>query len=343
MNEISVIKIVSQKFALTIITLVASMVFAPSGLAETGIDASGFVENKIVANGRIITAGVTPDSAIWPLDVAMDRIALLLTFDANAKAHKSLDIARERLLEVREMVIQNRIDASAKAEAEHKIMLKVAEESSVKMRTDKGKTNALLEIENELEDHEEEIADVKNDIHIKVKVEGKFTEEQQNAIENFMQKILNSTGEVKLKIDIKVKGNLTAEQNAAIDELASQFEGNGEVKFRLKVNAIASKIALDAEEEFDSLLGLPIDKKEVASDRLEDAKEAFNELKIKIAELNGNNITIKASGKVLFEESQRHLLKAETAYIEKEYGEAYGQATATLRLAGNAKVGIEGD
>ncbi|MBI4009785.1 MAG: hypothetical protein HY361_01125 [Candidatus Aenigmarchaeota archaeon] len=329
--------------AAILVAVVSSMAFTPAGLAKSEVGVIGFVENKIVASGKVITAGVTPDSILWLLDVAIDRLDLLLTSDATAKAHKSLDIARERLLEVREMAIQNKLDASAKAEAEHRIMLRVAEESSAKMHTNNDKTKALSEIESELEKHEGEITGVKNNMHVKVKTEGNFTEEHQWAVENFMQKMLNSTGEVKLKIYIQIKGELTSEQKAVIDNLAKQFKGDEEVKFRIKVNVIADKIAVDAEDELESLLGVRIGKKEAASDRLEEAKEAFNELKARITALNESNITIKASDKVLFEESRKHLLKAETAFTERNYGEAYGQATAALKLAGNAKAEIEED
>lgn len=48
-----------------------------------------------------VSAGITPDSWLYGLDVAIDQITLLLNFDNGDKARKGLEIARERLLEVK--------------------------------------------------------------------------------------------------------------------------------------------------------------------------------------------------------------------------------------------------
>lgn len=40
-------------------------------------------------------AGVTPDSIWWGIDVALDKIALALTFDNEARAEKGLKIAED--------------------------------------------------------------------------------------------------------------------------------------------------------------------------------------------------------------------------------------------------------
>ena len=53
-------------------------------------------------------AGVTPDSPLYGLDRAMDRIALALTFNKAAKAEKGLNIAQERLMEAKEMADESK-------------------------------------------------------------------------------------------------------------------------------------------------------------------------------------------------------------------------------------------
>ena len=64
-------------------------------------------------------AGVTPDSFLWGIDKAIDQLTLLLIFDKGEKAKKGIEIARERLLEVREMVEENNLEAAEKAKEEH--------------------------------------------------------------------------------------------------------------------------------------------------------------------------------------------------------------------------------
>ncbi len=72
--------------------------------------------------------GITPDSFLWGLDNAIDQLTLLLTFDQAEKARKGLEIARERLLEVKQMIKENKADAAKKAEEAHgKHLLKVKE------------------------------------------------------------------------------------------------------------------------------------------------------------------------------------------------------------------------
>ena len=111
------------------VLVVSGIIVAPAGFADNA-GGSVYLGNKIVADGKVTTAGITPDSPLWPLDVAVKRLSLLLTLDDSAKAHGALQIARERLLEVREMIMQNKLDAAAKAEEEHKVMLKTASDSS---------------------------------------------------------------------------------------------------------------------------------------------------------------------------------------------------------------------
>jgi len=61
--------------------------------------------------------GITPDSPLWGIDVALDRLSLALT-SGPAKAQKGLEIAQERLLEVQAMIKEGKADAAAKAEEE---------------------------------------------------------------------------------------------------------------------------------------------------------------------------------------------------------------------------------
>ena len=89
-------------------------------------------------------AGTTPDSFLWGLDKAIDQLSLLLTFDKGEKAKKGIEIARERLLEVKEMVEDNKLEAAEKAKVEHgNVLIKVKE--SIKLLKRVNSTEEIKE------------------------------------------------------------------------------------------------------------------------------------------------------------------------------------------------------
>lgn len=60
--------------------------------------------------------GVTPDSSLWGLDRAIEKIGIALTFDKGKKVEKRLAVANERLAEVRAMLDKNDTESTEKAE-----------------------------------------------------------------------------------------------------------------------------------------------------------------------------------------------------------------------------------
>ena len=78
------------------------------------------------AREKSVNAGITPDSFLWGLDKALDNLNLLLTFNPAEKARKGIEIARERLEEVKVMAEKNKIESAEKAKDEElKILSKV--------------------------------------------------------------------------------------------------------------------------------------------------------------------------------------------------------------------------
>lgn len=59
---------------------------------------------SVVAEEELPDAGITPDSMLYGLDRAFERISLALTFDRAAKAEKHLEFASERIAELKTMV-----------------------------------------------------------------------------------------------------------------------------------------------------------------------------------------------------------------------------------------------
>lgn len=81
-------------------------------------------------------AGTTPDSALYGLDKAFERISLALTFDRAAKAEKRLQIASERIAELKAMTEKGKPEHNEKlmeeSEKEMDAAAKDAEEAEAK-------------------------------------------------------------------------------------------------------------------------------------------------------------------------------------------------------------------
>jgi hypothetical protein len=265
-----------------------------------------------------ITAGITPDSWLYGLDVAIDQISLLLTFDNGAKARKGLEIARERLLEVKEMVEENKLDAAERAQNEHANVLGTVTSAvgGIERANSTEELEEEIEIEMELEKHKEEIENVKGELKVKIEVEGVITPEQQALVDSILSSLENKTGEVEIEIE------------------------NKEDKTKIKVEVETGRSGKEVEIEIERKIGLLEKRKERAEDRIEDAREEIEEVKEELIEENVT-ITDIAGLEQLLREAEAKLESAELAFAEQNYGEAFGQATAAKQLAKNAKKLIE--
>jgi plastocyanin len=148
---------------------------------------------------QLTKAGTTPDSLFYFLDTAMEKISLAMTFNANTKAEKRLEIAEERLSEVKEMALKGEIKAMTKAEEGHKKLLMKVQEK-IEMSDD---SEMKSELEMKFQSHNERISEVKNELKIKIEFEGEITEEQQVLVDSIMANIENQAGEIEIKIKNK--------------------------------------------------------------------------------------------------------------------------------------------
>ena len=76
-----------------------------------------------------VEAGTTPDSPVWGLERAMERISLALTFGKANKAKKGLMHARERIAEVKAMIEAKKLDKATKAKQLHDEIMADVEEN----------------------------------------------------------------------------------------------------------------------------------------------------------------------------------------------------------------------
>ncbi len=267
--------------------------------------------------------GVTPDSFLWGVDRALEQISLLLAANPEAKAVKGLEIAQERLLEVKAMAEERNLPALEKAQkAHHKVLLRVKE--NVQLLDDED-PEALLEKELELDKkllaHQEQVAEVEAKLKVKIKVEGALSAEQQAKLDEFLASLGESAEEVeveiknkkdKTKIRIKEKtGKSEEEIEDEVEKLerekglleekikvrAETFEGKSSVKVELKFDtSTTDKEALLAEiaEKFslDADLAASLLKVEEEEDQEEAEAEERLRVKVKIDE-QGSDVTVK--------------------------------------------------
>jgi hypothetical protein len=93
------------------------------------------------------SAGITPDSRLYGLDRALERISLALTFNKAAKAEKRLKIASERLAELKEMTIKGKTEYTDNLADEYIDNIRAANEiAAVVSKEDRAKFDQLIEL-----------------------------------------------------------------------------------------------------------------------------------------------------------------------------------------------------
>lgn len=125
-------------------------------------------EDAIVAESTDLEEpGITPDSPLYGLDRAIERIGLALTFDKAKRSEKALRNAEERLAEVKAMVEANKLEHAERAQERHAEMLERAEEAAEEIEADGDEETAkdaeqkIAEIRARLREHVEKVAAVK--------------------------------------------------------------------------------------------------------------------------------------------------------------------------------------
>lgn len=98
---------------------------------------------SVVADEELPDPGVTPDSMLYGLDRAFERISLALTFDRAAKAEKRLQIASERISELKAMVDKGKPEFVEKLKEDYEEELNEAE-SDMEAARALGKNVTLL-------------------------------------------------------------------------------------------------------------------------------------------------------------------------------------------------------
>ena len=181
-------------------------------------------------------AGVTPDSPLWGLDRALERINLALTFGKSAKAKKGLAHARERLMEVKAMIAAKRIAQAEKAQKAHKNIMEDVTENVEDMGNGDGEQELAdqVEIEEALAKNEE----ILNNIRLKVRG---LSDEDKAQLEEVIGGLEGVTSEFKVKVQAnkqKTMIKIKAEKGATDEEIAALEAALKEGKELAKVRIV---------------------------------------------------------------------------------------------------------
>lgn len=200
--------------------------------------------------------GTTPDSALYFLDLALDNLALALTFDSDARIEKELEIAEERLAEVRAMILEGELEAMARAEGEHgKVFAKLKEEvKEVEDGTSEVELKKELEIERKIKRHGEKVEDVEKELKVKIEIEGEITPEQQALIDSILASLEGQTGEVEIEIE------------------------NEKGKTKIKIEQETGRSGDEVEDELEEELGIDEEEREEALEEIAEVREELEEL-----------------------------------------------------------------
>lgn len=198
-----------------------------------------------------VDPGVTPDSPVWGLERAMEKISLAFTFDKAEKARKRLENANERLAEVDAMIKAKKMEAAEKAEKAHDEELDAVAEDLEELEdggTDEELKDAI-EIETLIKGHQVALQNIRS----KLEREG-LTEEQQAKFGEIVAKFEANTIRVAAKAEEKkenVKTKLMS-KGASEDEVEDleieleeevevELEDEGKIKVKEKVHVRTSE------------------------------------------------------------------------------------------------------
>lgn len=212
---------------------------------------------------QLANPGITPDSALYFLDLAIENLGLALTFNNQVKIEKELDIAEERLAEAREMALKNNLNAMAKAEEKHEETLtKIKSElNEIKGDNSTDELEKELEIEEQINDHGEKIKAVKKELKLEININGELTPEQKKLIDSLIASFEGKTGEVQIEINTekqKTKKEIedeTGEDGDEIeDELQKELDIEDDNQIEIEVENGVAKVQAeinDTNQEFE--------------------------------------------------------------------------------------------
>ncbi|MBI5797447.1 hypothetical protein HZA98_00910 [Candidatus Woesearchaeota archaeon] len=186
-----------KMFGLGILCL---LLFSALGAAED-IGADANVQAVVDADTTVTDAGTTPDSFLYGIDIALEKISLALTSNPQKKTAKGLAYAQERLLEIRAMFEAKDLAHAEKAVKAHGDLFSSLEDS-----IDSGSSNSSEELaysvalEMALEKHKEKIKDIEDTLDFEDDSSASLAADLDGQTSAFDMKIKNHKEKAKAKV-----------------------------------------------------------------------------------------------------------------------------------------------
>ena len=211
------------------------MTFLLLGTLGTFVSAQDVVEEGV----ELEEAGTTPDSPLYGLDNAMDRIRLAFTFNRERKAERAMLMAEERLAEADAMITANQTAFAERAQERHDFFVQKAEEALADIESDGEEAvaeNALriiTRIQNRIEAHQEKVEAVHT--RILERQSETMTDEQLEHLEevfaNIKERANNAEAQVsQRKENVKTKYKvLTEKSDEEVEEVLDEIESEEEL------------------------------------------------------------------------------------------------------------------
>lgn len=161
-------------------------------------------ENEV----EVVGAGITPDSPLYGLERAMERIQLAFIRNKAERAKFKLDLAEERLAEAEEMIIENNPEAADEAQELHDELINETEQEIEELETNGNAESSEedLDVAQELQlrlmNHSTKVAFVKNRILERLSP-GNASSEQLAHLEAVFGKIIAKAQEMEAKMEQK--------------------------------------------------------------------------------------------------------------------------------------------
>tara|TARA_Y100000310_G_scaffold339911_1_gene434080 strand:- start:4343 stop:5548 length:1206 start_codon:yes stop_codon:yes gene_type:complete len=247
--------------------------------------------------------GIAPDSPLYFLDTALDRINLALTFSKESRAKLEVRLSEERLREVNLMIQKNKLEVAKKVQIAHSNRLLKARERIKDLDTTTDE-DTIAELETELEDQELLVEDAetasltlpefKAEDRIKreeiIKELRKSSEETKLRIRERREELIKLRPELEEKLrttkEVKLKENL----NLRIEHITDKVERSKQILERRSESSDNENLDL-------AIIKLEEAKQELESSNFEEAKALT---------LEANKLAVLVRGKS--EEARKKLL-----------------------------------
>ncbi len=212
------------------------LVFTIAAIGNT-VHAQDEQQESILLPGEE-NVGITPDSPLYGLSVALDRIRLALTFNKEKKAELGLKIAEKHLMKAKVLAMKGKAKGLDKATANYARFLEIARKQleEAKMRNETERAEKIQALITQLEMHEEEVGDAEELLAAsnipdeqKERIIQKLEEMRQRAEEH--RKMVEAKRE-QIKTILKQKYNLTDEEAEELMEKVKERAIHKNIAFR---------------------------------------------------------------------------------------------------------------